>query len=168
MSTNNLTNNILGEISSNSSSQSSDLSSVTQEKIKIFNNNEIIICPNINFFIKSKYQNLNNFNLGEYGKNKNLRKHVKEFIKNYEKYQKVKYNYDSIIKYSHSVSPRKLSSLPNFDFVNASSNISQYNSEEFEEKNKKYEFKDYIKSIKLTTDSCNNINNNYKYFIFRL
>ena len=162
------TNNILDDISSNSSSRSSNLNSISQEKIKSFNNNEISISFNIEFSIKSKYQNLNNFTFGEYAKNKNLRKNIKEFITNYinfEKFQKCKDYNNTIKKYSHSASPKKSSSLPTLGFFNSSSNISQNSFEQFVNKKKKKKNKNYINNKNSNINLNNNINNNCKYYI---
>ena len=168
------TTNILGDISS-SSSQSSNLSSISQ-KIKIFNNNEINIISNIRFSIKAKYKSLNNFTVGEYAKNKNLRECVKNFIANYitfEKLQKSKDKNDGVKKYSHSVSPKKSSSLSSFEYINISPNVSsnvfQNNFNEFAKKNQNQKNNNYItfinSNMNFNNNINNNINNNYKYFI---
>ena len=169
---NRLSTNILDDISSNSSSQNSNLSSMSQEKTKTFKIDEISISPNIKFSIKSKYQNLNNFTLGEYAKNKNLRKCVKKFIANYitfEKFQKDEDHYNDNKKCSRSVSLRKSSSLPSFYFFNVSSDVSQDNIEEFENKAKKRKNKNFLNFIdsnfNLNDIINNDINNNYKCFI---
>ena len=165
---NRLSTNILDDISSNSSSQNSNLSSMSQEKTKTFKIDEISISPSIKFSIKSKYQNLNNFTFGEYAKNKNLRKNIKEFITNYinfEKFQKCKDYNNTIKKYSHSASPKKSSSLPTLGFFNSSSNISQNSFEQFVNKKKKKKNKNYINNKNSNINLNNNINNNCKYYI---
>ena len=75
----NINNKIIPDISiSKSSNESTSL-----ERSKTFNEEDLSITSVIQFMFNSKYRNLDKYTLGEYSKNRNLRKNTLKFIQFY-------------------------------------------------------------------------------------